>query len=172
MNRVKNLVRGKKQGTTNLTQLPNSGLEAVHKSPTRAKGSLVNPHPDQQELPPQNFQLPPGTYGPYTNLPPFNESAVIRQLSSKFIKRARVTPFQPSHAHIPTPKDSYNDDVAIPHCSSAARTYADKQRRGLQEAHIRSLSIDVHLGQAPSSPFFLSLCTPPHICRKRPHLPS
>ena len=43
---------------------------------------------------------------------------------------------------------------------SAARTYADKQRKGLQEAHVDSLSMLDHVGAALSAPFFLSLNTP------------
>ena len=43
---------------------------------------------------------------------------------------------------------------------SAARTYADKQRAGLQEEHLDSSSIDEHIDAALSDPFFLSLDTP------------
>ena len=43
---------------------------------------------------------------------------------------------------------------------SAARTYDDKKRKGLQEEHLASSSIAEHIEASLSSPFFLSIETP------------
>ena len=89
--------------------------------------------------------------------PPFRGSAPA------FHKTARILPFRPQDLPIPTPRRDYNDDVDLQHFSSASRSYADKQRKGLQEEHLDSLDMADHLDQALSAPFFLSLPTPlPH----------
>ena len=74
--------------------------------------------------------------------------------------RALIAPFKPAHLPNPHPRDNYNDDIALPFYTSSARTYAGNQRKGIQEEHLESLSIEEHVGGALSSPFFLSLETP------------
>ena len=68
--------------------------------------------------------------------------------------------FQRSHVPTPPHKDSYNDDVNIDHFTSAARTYAGKQRKVLQEEHLQSSSFSEHVEEAAQTPFFLALETP------------
>ena len=77
-----------------------------------------------------------------------------------FIAKATIHPFHSSHTVKPCKKSSYNDDVRIPHYTSSSRTYADRQRKGLQEEHTDSLSLTEHVNEALSAPFFLGLPTP------------
>ena len=69
--------------------------------------------------------------------------------------------FRAQHAIQPSPQDSYNDDdVDIPRYVIAARSYADRQRKGLQEEHLDSMAMEEHRDAALSSPFFLSFPPP------------
>ena len=71
-----------------------------------------------------------------------------------FARKALIMPFQRFHVVQHFPKRSYKDDVARPCFMIAARTYADKQRNGLQEERLDSLYVPEHVAQALSSPFF------------------
>ena len=67
-----------------------------------------------------------------------------------FHDKARIPAFRADHLPKPSPQGNYNDDVNIPHFISAARSYADKQRKGLQEEHLDSLTMEDHLdGRSP-----------------------
>ena len=78
----------------------------------------------------------------------------------QFAKKALIRGFQLPRMPIPSPKLDYNDDVHLPFYSSSSRTYADKQRRGLQEEHTECSSIEEHVKAALKAPFFLALHTP------------
>ena len=77
-----------------------------------------------------------------------------------FFRKAKIDAFE--HFHLPKPPRPtyYIDDVAFPPYLSAPRTYAYKQRRGVQEDHVESLDTREHLDDALASHFPLSLRTP------------
>ena len=79
---------------------------------------------------------------------------------NNFMRSALIAPFVSSHMPTPRERSSYNNDVSLSFFSSSARTYAGKQRKGIQEEHMESLSIEEHVEEALSAPFFLSLQTP------------
>ena len=87
-------------------------------------------------------------------------SAPLNFESNKFIQRALIHSFKSSHAPQPSAKEDYNDDFSVESYTSTARSYAGKQRKGLQEEHSDSSSMEEHAKEAITAPFFLSLQTP------------
>ena len=77
-----------------------------------------------------------------------------------FCQGDRILPFQLPHVILPSPRGRCSDDIDHPFYQSACRTYADKQRNGLQEEHTDSASISEHVSVALAAPFFPSLETP------------
>ena len=92
-----------------------------------------------------------------------NTSAINRSFmlsgANTFDERDKIADFHPPDAPKPSPKTCYNGDVNTPYYSSAVRTHADKQRRGLQEEHIESLSMEEHVSGALSVPVLLAVRT-------------
>ena len=60
--------------------------------------------------------------------------------SDRLIQKSPIGTFGSFQAPSPFPRESYNDDVAIPRNAGTSRTFAGKVWKGLHEEHIGSLS--------------------------------
>ena len=71
--------------------------------------------------------------------------------------RAQIPSF--GSAHLPKSlqhHENYNDGVNLPTYVSSARTYADKQRNGIQEEHMKAQPISGHVRVALISLFLIA----------------
>ena len=79
---------------------------------------------------------------------------------SPFTRKSLVRPFAASTLPDPRARTCYNDDICLPAYASAARTFDDTHRKGLQEGRLSCGFIRDHVEEAARAPFFLSLKTP------------
>ena len=75
---------------------------------------------------------------------------------NEFIKRAFLGHFVAGSIPDPTPADSYNNDVYIPHYKARSRAYAGVQRKGIRDDHPDATTIVNHVRAALEAPFFLA----------------
>ena len=77
-----------------------------------------------------------------------------------FSSKASILSFNEGVLRFPSKQESYNNDLNLPSYPSSARTYADKQRKGVMGERNTCLSVTEHVTAALEDPFFLSPQTP------------